>query len=297
MGQASDSPATAGDQQGLTARCWGTRGSIPSPGPETAGYGGNTSCVEVSVGGRQLIFDAGTGLRALGEAMTGPSPRDTVIFVTHFHWDHIQGFPFFRPFYDPEARFQIIGPSQQGIDIQTLFAGQMGPIYFPIPYESVLAETEFLQVPDDPWEENGTRVTSMRVRHPSCTMGYRIEHGGQSLVYIPDNELEGSEYPVDGPGWRSHLLDFIGDADVLIHDAMFTEDEYLPREGWGHSTYRATLELAAEAGVKKLLCFHHAPFRCDSELTTLVDRLAALSAELGHTLEVAAATEGAEVFP
>ena len=276
-------------------RCWGTRGSIPSPGPATAGYGGNTSCLSVRTPGRRFIFDAGTGIRLLGERLVREEgPVQATIFLTHFHWDHIQGFPFFAPLYDPEARLEIHGPRQEDMDIQTLFAGQMGPIYFPIPFEAVGAELAFSHMDEDVWEEDGVRISSMRVRHPSYTVGYRLDAPGGSICYVPDNELEGGEHPAD-PGWRERLLEFVEGADVLFHDAMFTEEEYPNRLGWGHSTFEQALELAAEAGVSRLFFFHHAPDRSDAELNPILERFRGRAADRGLDLAVNAAFEGKEL--
>jgi phosphoribosyl 1,2-cyclic phosphodiesterase len=280
----------------ISVRFWGTRGSIASPGPQTARYGGNTSCIEVTVGsGRRLVFDAGTGIRQLGQVMVAEEGAcEAVIFLTHFHWDHIQGFPFFVPLYRPDASLRIIGPKQFDVDVQTLFAGQMGPIYFPIPFEAFSAKKTFSHLNEGTWEEGGIRVSAMRVNHPSFCVGYRIDFGDASLAYVPDNELFGQDYGL-GDNWRRDFVDFIGDVDVLIHDAMYTEDEYPSKVGWGHSTYRQDLDLADEAGVEKLLFFHHDPTREDAQLTEIVNRARDAAASEGKTFEIEAASEGSNI--
>ncbi|RMH15859.1 MAG: MBL fold metallo-hydrolase [Gemmatimonadetes bacterium] len=280
----------------LVARCWGTRGSIPSPGPLTARYGGNTPCLEVRAGGHHLVFDAGTGIRALGEKLVSePSRGPLVVFLTHFHWDHIQGFPFFRPLYDPEACIEILGPTQMGVDVQTLFAGQMGPIYFPIPFEALAATKQFEHLDEDTWERDGVRVRAMRVRHPSYTLGYRVEAGGRALVFVPDNELVGGDYEELGEGFADRLADFAAGADVLIHDSMFTEAEYAAHQGWGHSTFDQALALAHAADVGTLLFYHHAPQRTDDQLDAIVAEMRARADALGFAGRVAAAAEGADL--
>ncbi len=276
-------------------RCWGARGSIPSPGGNTARFGGNTSCVELVVRGRRLILDAGSGLRLLGERlMEQEAPVRADIFVTHFHWDHIQGFPFFPPLYDPTSRIRIFGPPQDGVDIRTLFAGQMGPIYFPVPFDAVAAHLDFVPVGSEPWEEDGIRVRSFRVRHPSTTVGYRIEWDSHSVSYVPDNELVGGSYPVDSD-WRERFVDFVKGSDLLLHDAMFPEEEYPRREGWGHSTPEQSLELAREAGVQRLLLFHHSPELSDQELDRTVNRLQQEAATRSPEVYVDAASEGVDI--
>jgi phosphoribosyl 1,2-cyclic phosphodiesterase len=292
-------PAQAGAHQkagALTVRFWGTRGSIPAPGPATARYGGNTPCVEAQVGGRRVIFDAGSGIRQLGnDLIEKKAPLDAVIFLTHFHWDHIQGFPFFGPMYRREARLRVVGPMQENLDVQSLFAGQMGPIYFPIPFEAVAAHMTFEHLNEGTWESDGISIAAMRVRHPSFTVGYRLTAGGRSFCYIPDNELVGGDYPVER-GWRERLVRFCADADLLVHDAMFTEEEYAAaRKGWGHSTFLQALDLGAEAGVKRLMFFHHAPERTDVALSEIVDRRREEAASRKLKLEVDAADEGTEI--
>ena len=285
---------TADPGTAVTVRCWGTRGSIPSPGPETVRYGGNTACFEVRHRGLRLIFDAGSGIRPLGTDLVEKGPNEIHIFLTHFHWDHIQGFPFFAPLYDPEDTIRVVGPKQRDIDVQNLFAGQMGPVYFPVPFSVVAAAMEFEHLNTGSYRVGDVELDVMRVKHPSFVVGYRIRVGGRTICFIPDNELEGSGYEV-GAGWEGRIREFVGDADLLIHDAMYTEDEYRARAGWGHSTFRQSVRLAEEGGVKRLLLFHHDPTRSDDELDEIVGRLRDDALARGSSLELGAAAEGADI--
>ncbi len=288
---------TGKEHSAIEATCWGTRGSIASPGPDTVRFGGNTPCLEVRVrDGRRFIFDAGTGIRPLGVSMMDEAgtPK-AVVFLTHFHWDHIQGFPFFQPLYHSDASIRIIGPNQAHADIQKLFVTQMASINFPVPFAELSAKKEFSNLDGGAWEEDGFCVRAMRVRHPSFTVGHRIDYDGVSLAYIPDNELAGEHYDVE-KGWRKRLVDFLGDVDVLIHDAMFTDDEYGSKLDWGHSTFGQTVELAHEAGAKKVLFFHHDPCRSDQELSEIVDSHRVQAAARGYSVEIDAAAERDEII-
>ncbi|MDX1492744.1 MAG: MBL fold metallo-hydrolase [Longimicrobiales bacterium] len=292
-GEASG-PRERGQENQVTVRCWGTRGSIPSPGPKTVRFGGNTTCLEVNAGEQRLIFDAGSGIRPLGLDIVERGPNAIPIFLTHFHWDHIQGFPFFAPLYDPEDRIRVIGPKQKDIDVQNLFAGQMGPIYFPVPFSFVAAEMEFEHLNDGAYEVGDALLEVIRVRHPSYVVGYRIKVGGRVICFIPDNELEGDMYRELEPGFESRLIDFVGDADLLIHDSMYTEEEYPQRVGWGHSTFEQSLRLALEAGVKKLLFSHHDPTRTDYELEAIIAKMREKAERSGNGLVVEGAMEGVD---
>jgi phosphoribosyl 1,2-cyclic phosphodiesterase len=279
----------------LTLRCWGTRGSIPSPGPRTTRYGGNTTCVEVRRGQRRLILDAGTGIRSLGLDLLGSGGTFQHIFLTHFHWDHIQGFPFFPPLYRPDTDLRIIGPEQGDIDARSLFAGQMGPVYFPVPFSVVSARMSFAHLGDEDWEIDGITLRTLRVRHPSHAVGYRIEAGNRVVCFIPDNEVEGEGYDT-GADWRGRLVEFVRGADLLVHDAMYTDEEYADRVGWGHSTHRQALRLAEEAEVGKLLFFHHDPERSDADLEAIVGRLRDEALARGCPVAMDAAAEGFDIF-
>ena len=281
----------------LRARCWGTRGSMPSPGMATAGYGGNTSCIEVVAAGRRFIFDAGSGIRLLGEHLAQlKEPIRAELFLTHFHWDHIQGLPFFWPLYNAQTRLRVHGARQGDIDIRSLISGQMGPIYFPVPFETVEAHMEFEHLNDgEAWHEPEVEVNALRVRHPANTYGYRISSQGTSLAYVPDNELVGGQYPLEAKQTYRELVAFLGDVDVLFHDAMFSDAEYARREGWGHSTFRQAVQLAEDAGVRRLQLFHHAPERTDEELSRILEELRNDIARRGSRLEVGVAAEGEEL--
>jgi phosphoribosyl 1,2-cyclic phosphodiesterase len=282
----------------MRARCWGTRGSVPTPGISTAGFGGNTSCLEITASsGRRFIFDAGSGIRLLGEhiARRAEWPRAD-LFLTHFHWDHIQGLPFFGPLYHPGTHLRIHGPKQGETDILTLIAGQMAPTYFPIPFEAVSAHLEFRHLEGDPWVSDEVEVTSMRVRHPGYTHGYKIRAGEACVAYFPDAELEGGHFPISPRQNREAMIRFLAGVDLLFHDGMYTDAEYARREGWGHSSFRQAVRLAEDAGVKRLYLFHHAPERSDDELSRILDELRADLARRGSPLYLGIAAEGEDLL-
>jgi phosphoribosyl 1,2-cyclic phosphodiesterase len=292
MDDASPSASSAaGTDTAVTFRCWGTRGSIPSPGSHTARYGGNTTCFEVRSGEQRMIFDAGSGIRLLGLDLLENGGEFHHIFLTHFHWDHIQGFPFFGPLYHPDIDLKIVGPKQRNIDVRSLFAGQMGPIYFPVPFSMVSASMSFDHLNEGEFHVGDVTLRTLRVKHPSYVVGYRIETGGKSICFIPDDELEGDMYEVED-GWRERLVEFIHGADLLVHDSMYTEEEYPSRVGWGHSTFRQSLRLAEEGEVGKLLFFHHDPERSDDEIDEIVSRVRDEALARGCSTKMEAAAEG-----
>jgi phosphoribosyl 1,2-cyclic phosphodiesterase len=284
--------APAADAPALRVTCWGTRGSIPAPGPETVRFGGNTSCVEMNTAsGCRLIFDAGTGIRALSSSIAAEDqPLDAHLFVTHYHWDHIQGFPFLPQAYDPATRVCIHGPREGDVSVGAAFAGQMSPLYFPIPLEALAASLEFAAADGEPWSQDGVEVRAFRVQHPGVTVGYRVTAGGASLVYVPDDEI--GENP--DPRWYAEMVEFAGGADLLLHDAMYTDGEYARFRGWGHSTMRQAVRLAEDAGVRRLALFHHAPDRGDAELERMAGELRQEMETRGATVELRVAAEGEE---
>ena len=287
------SSPTDPDSDDVVVRCWGTRGSIPTPGPNTVRYGGNTTCLEVAHGGQRIIFDAGSGIRPLGTDLLEKGPNDIYIFLTHFHWDHIQGFPFFAPLYDEEDTIRVVGPRQKSIDVQNLFAGQMGPIYFPVPYSLVAATMHFEHLNEGSYQVGDLEMEVMRVKHPSFVLGYRIRVGDSVICFIPDNELGSDNHEV-GADFDQRILEFVGDADLLIHDSMYTNEEYERRRGWGHSTFSQSVQLAGDGGAKKLLFFHHDPVRSDDELDEIVARARDDAGARGVSVQIDAAAEGVE---
>jgi phosphoribosyl 1,2-cyclic phosphodiesterase len=283
----------------FTLRFWGTRGSIPSPGLATARYGGNTPCVELRTEeGWLVIRDAGTGIRELGRSLMARTNGDGVagdIFLTHAHWDHIQGIPFFAPLFHKGNHFTIWGSRSLQTSIDRVVRDQMSPVVFPVSFEELQARIDFQELSEERRAGSGYEVAAMAVRHPGGALGYRFternaEAGG--LVYVSDNELSAAARYDTPRGWRSKFVDFVRDADVLIHDSMYRADEYRQFVGWGHSTYEDAVELALEAGVSRLVLFHHHPERTDDE----VDRCVATCRELvqarGARLEIIAAAEG-----
>ena len=253
-------------------RFWGVRGSVPMPGASTVRYGGNTSCVEVRAGDRVLALDAGTGLVGLGRSLEPRRALEVDLLMSHLHWDHIQGFPFFDPAFRKDALVRIHGSSRFTESFEEAFAAQMGGVYHPVPFRSLPATIEFVSVRDRARIdlEGEVSVTMADLDHPGGSIGYRIEYAGRSLVYATDHE----HFTFVDPS----LLALAKDADVLIYDAMYTDDEYVGnvgvhKVGWGHSTWQYGVRTAREAGVRRLVLFHHDPFHDDAFLDG-IERLA-----------------------
>jgi phosphoribosyl 1,2-cyclic phosphodiesterase len=283
----------------LTLRFWGTRGSIPSPGSATVRYGGNTPCVELRTAeGWLVILDAGTGIRDLGRALMTRANGDGVdgdIFLTHAHWDHIQGIPFFAPLFHRGNHFTIWGSRSLQTSIDRVVRDQMSPVVFPVTFEELQARIDFQELSEERRAGCGYEVAAMAVRHPGGALGYRFTESngtGGGLVYVSDNEL-GAEARYDTPReWRSQFVEFVRGAAVLVHDTMYRADEYRNFVGWGHSTYEDAVELALEASVERLVLFHHHPERTDDEVDRCVAACRALVQARGARLDVLAAAEG-----
>lgn len=271
---------------------WGTRGSIASPGPETARYGGNTSCVEVR--GREgsvLVLDAGTGARRLGATLTGARRVD--LLLSHLHMDHLQGLGFFAPLYVGGVDVHIWGPPSTTQSLLARLTRYMSPPLFPVRLRDTGCQLTLHEVPCGRFDIGEFVVDAALVCHPGPTVGYRIESRGRVVTYLPDHEPGlGQRGPLLPSGWTSgHEL--ASGADLLLHDAQYTDAEYAARVGWGHSTLSRAMEFAALAGVKKLVPFHHDPSHEDAALDAMFAAVAAprgafqvVPAREGETFEV-----------
>lgn len=276
----------------MKVRLWGTRGSLAAPGPETARYGGNTSCVEV--GGRNgtvLVLDAGTGIRALGTVLA-PSVRSVHVLLTHLHMDHIQGLGFFAPLFDRESEVHLWGPTQNGLDLRAHLMRYLSPPLFPVH----LRELPRLVLHDVPMGVLGTfqvgefTVSAAPVCHPGPTVGYRIASAEGVLTYLPDHEpaLGVQGFP-QSPEWTSGWA-LAREADLLIHDAQYSREEYPAHVGWGHSAIDDAIAFAAMARVKHLVTFHHDPSHDDDDVECLT---VAATRHASPAFEVTAGAEGA----
>ena len=299
MRNCSHDPSTApAARVSHVVRFWGVRGSIPTPGPATARYGGNTSCLSITNGRSGLvILDAGSGLRGLGhdlmQHLHGHALRADLL-LTHTHWDHIQGLPFFKPLSARGNEVRIRGAAQEGVPLEDILGRQMDPMVFPVPLRALAARIEVLEVSPGAFEIDGFRVDAVRLRHPGTTLGYILEpaQGGRRFAYITDNELgPGGSYPV-GPRWREELVRSLQGADTLIHDAMYVDQMIEARAGWGHSTPREAVDLAHDAGIRRLILFHFEPEHDDSTMDRILADARAYAAKCAPDLVVDAASEG-----
>ncbi|MEK7389117.1 MAG: MBL fold metallo-hydrolase [Elusimicrobiota bacterium] len=280
----------------MRVRFWGVRGSIPSPGPATVRYGGNTPCVEIQAGEELIIVDAGTGIRELGldllKRAVG-SPIQGSLFIGHSHWDHIQGFPFFTPLYLPSSRFQVFGMHGTTKSFQDVMAGQMHSTYFPVQLQDLGSKPEFVEL-TAPIEIGPVKVSHHFLNHPGITVGFRFEHAGKVVSYISDHEPYST---LNTKGEFSDKEDaaiarFVAGSDMLICEAQYTVDEYKIKRGWGHSTFNSVLDLAQLAGVARVALFHHDPLHTDDTMDAMIAESLSLISSRSLTLECFAAREG-----
>lgn len=278
---------------------WGVRGSIPTPGSSTVRYGGNTTCVSLEVstgtGKQRIILDAGTGIRGLGNQVTKNHETAIDLFISHTHWDHIQGLPYFGPLFDKQSKIRVWGARQGEVGLESVLRRLMDPVVFPVPLDALDAELEVNHLDNGGVELKNCTVKTMRVRHPGNTLATKFEGepGSGSMVFVPDNELgPGGEYGVSDT-WRGEFVEFIGGASLLIHDATYTPETLM--SGWGHSTFEEAIDVAAEAGVQKLMLFHHNPDCNDDCMDLLVENAVEYAAKKAPDLEVFAGSEGMEI--
>jgi phosphoribosyl 1,2-cyclic phosphodiesterase len=284
-----------GEKSSAVIRFWGVRGSIPTPGPETVRTGGNTSCIEVRADGEHIVLDAGSGMRPLGKSLVAEFaeiPLNLTLLITHTHWDHIQGFPFFIPAYNPRNHVRILGYEGARKDLQATLAGQMESPYFPIALAQMPGNIVIEELKSLDFRVGKIAGTACHVNHPGVCVGYRLNTSSGSICYIPDHES--APIPDEVPESVAHVLerkivDFIDGADVLILDSQYTAEEYRTHVGWGHGCLDDVVRVAKLGKVKRLFLFHHDPSHDDSFLEGMLAHAQSIA---GSALEVALAREG-----
>ena len=260
-------------------KIWGCRGSVPTPGADTETYGGNTSCVEVLLDDdTALILDAGTGIRALGLDLLERGTRNIHLFLTHLHLDHLEGLRFFAPLWDDRVSIEIRGPRSPVLSLHDRILRSFSPPLFPLDLRDVPARVTFHDLPAEPWRAGGISLAADLVLHPGSTLGFRLESGESTLAYLPDHEPA-----LAGIGGRP--LDWISggalarDADLILHDAQYTEEEYAGKIGWGHSSVADAVAFSQAADAGRLVLFHHEPNHADRALVELEERARELTAD------------------
>ena len=268
-------------------RFWGVRGSYPAPFSTHMRVGGNTPCVEMRLGSSVLIFDAGSGIIPLGNELVNQSEiRELSIILSHYHWDHISGLPFFVPAFTPGWKIKIYGPGDDPKDLEARLADQMKAPYFPVETETWLAEVSYYTPHPEPVKVGNYSISSFPLHHPGITYGYRLEVNGKSIVYAPDNELSFIDKSIDERKAefdedeqtilddmkledKSRNIEFMTDVHMLIHDAQYTQEDYARKRGWGHSCFIDTVNSAVDAGVKNLFMFSHDPNNDDDQIEAM----------------------------
>ncbi|MEX2260354.1 MAG: response regulator [Bryobacteraceae bacterium] len=292
----------------MRVRFWGTRGSIATPGPDTIHFGGNTSCVELTTNdGHRFVVDCGTGARPLGAHWMAnvSKPVRASILIGHTHWDHIQGFPFFAPVFIPGNEFSVYAPNGEESSLQKVLAGQMEFTYFPVDLGQLPATLKYYDLAEGVHRIGGAQVEAQYMNHPAATLGYRIQADGVTVAYLTDHEPfsetlwrhgapPGKMESILHDGDRRHAR-FMAGADLVIHDAQYTPEEYPAKKNWGHSTYEYVAGLAAAAGVRKLALTHHDPTHSDAFLADLESRAKDAARGWGASTEVFCAYEGLEL--
>jgi len=280
----------------IDLRFWGVRGTLPVTGEHSLRYGGNTSCVTMEFPREQFfIFDGGSGIKVLGDWLLAQHRRklNAKIFISHPHWDHINAIPFFAPLYVQGNEFEVLGANQGDITMREMISAQMEGVYFPITLSEFAARVYFHDLEEEEFVVDGINVKTKLLSHPGKCLGYRVNYNGRSVCYITDNEMyvETSDY--FNPHYENRLADFVRGADALITDTTYTDEEYMTKEGWGHSCISKVVNLADMADVKTLYLFHHDPDQNDDAIDRKLETARAMLKARKSTTECVAPKEGA----
>jgi phosphoribosyl 1,2-cyclic phosphodiesterase/ActR/RegA family two-component response regulator len=298
--QATEPAVKPVDDQTTRVKFWGVRGSIPTPGQSTVFFGGNTACVEVRADGEVIILDAGSGIRPLGEALAAEfqgQPIEINLLVTHTHWDHIQGFPFFLPAYDSRNRVHILGYEGARDGLAATLAGQMESPYFPIALKQMPGNIVIEELKEMSFNVGSVKVEACFSNHPGVCVGYKLHTSGGTLVYLPDNEsFNGHDSRVHGNAVprniEKNLTEFVKGVDVLIIDSQYNAEEYRSHIGWGHGCVDDVMRFALAAHVKRVFLFHHDPSHDDRFISAMLMHAREVVQKAGSTMRVEAAREG-----
>ena len=277
----------------MMIRCWGSRGSIPVSGPEYLKYGGDTTCMEVRTSDDAIIIvDAGSGIRRLGNRLLAEERFEYSMIFTHSHWDHILGFPFFKPLYREKTSLHLYGCPFNRESVKEMVAKVMASPNFPMDLNNVQARISYQESCQDSLRIQSMTVTPIKTSHPDSGIGYKFSEDGKTFVFLTDNELKHKH-----PGGLDYVdyVRFAAGADLLLHDSEFTEEEYRTKKTWGHSTYHDALHLALEARVKKFGLFHHNQERTDAAIDEIVGKCQQIIAAQKSSLECFAVPEGMEI--
>ncbi|MGH8530754.1 MAG: response regulator [Nevskiales bacterium] len=282
----------------FTLKFWGVRGTLPVPGPRTLRYGGNTNCVTLELPTRTLfIFDAGTGIKALSDALVAQRRTPVIgrIFISHPHWDHINALPFFAPLYVKGNQFEILGGSHAGVTMEQMISAQMDGVYFPVTVKQFAASISYRDLGEGSYMVDDVPVETLLLKHPGHCLGYRVNCNGQTVCYVSDNEL----YPpgashYDEP-FRKRLIKYLHGAKAVIADATYSDEEYGAKMHWGHSPVSEVAAVAHEAGVETLYLYHHDPDQDDAQIDAKLRAAQAKLASLGSKTQVLAPAEGSSI--